>query len=319
MLAKLLALCMSVFYLITPYVAPSDKDPIDNQSKSAKLTAVMWADPQISNYLLERMPIIKAAGEDLTNSSVKIDALIIAGDIAENGLQCEYDAVYDAIKDSKAKNYIMATGNHDVRLRLYKQSIARFSDFTNKLNENAGSKLSIDSARYSYEVNGYTFVVMGTDRTEFEEAFISEEQLDWLDETLKAKSGKGKPVFVILHQILKDTHGLPLTWGSGTNKNAGSVGEQSDDIKAILNMYENIILITGHMHTGLGQYTYEKIGNFHSVNLPSITIDNKDGDYNGPGIGYMMEVYSSKVVFRARDFDDGKYLPDYDITINLSK
>ncbi len=319
MLAKLLAFCMSIFYLITPYVAPSDKDPIDHLDKNVKLTAAMWADSQISNYLFERMPVIKGAGEDLANSSVDIDALIIAGDIAENGLQCEYDAVYDAVKDAPVKNHIMATGNHDVRLRLYKQSIARFADFTNRLNENSKSKLTIDSARYSCEVNGYTFVVMGTDRTEFEEAFISEEQLDWLDETLKAKSGKGKPVFVILHQILKDTHGLPLTWGSGTNKNAGSVGEQSDDIKAILNKYKDIILITGHMHTGFGQYTYEKIGNFHSVNLPSITIDNKDGDYNGPGIGYMMEVYSSKVVFRARDFDDGKYLSDYDITIKLSK
>ena len=160
---------------------------------------------------------------------------------------------------------------------------------------------------------------MGTDRTEFEEAFISEEQLDWLDDTLKEKSGKGKPVFVILHQILKDTHGLPLTWGSGTNKNAGSVGEQSDEIKAILNKYQDIILITGHMHTGFGQYTYEKVGNFHSVNLPSITIDNKDGDYNEPATGYVTEVYSDKVVFRARDFAKGVYVPDYDIEIKLDK
>lgn len=317
MFAKILAFCMSIFYMVTPYVAPSDKDAIDNLDKDVKLTAAMWADPQVSNYLLERMPIIKGAGEDLANSSVDIDALVIAGDIAENGLQCEFDTVYDCVKDAPVKNHIMATGNHDVRLRLYKQSIARFCDFTNRLNENSGSELRIDDAHYSYEVNGYTFIVMGTDRTEFEEAYIDDAQLEWLDTTLREKSGKGKPVFVILHQILKDTHGLPVTWGSGTNKNAGSVGEQSVYIKAILNRYTDVILITGHMHTGFGQYTYQKIGNFHSVNLPSITINNKDGDYNGPGIGYMMEVYSEKVVFRARDFDEGKYVPDYDITIEL--
>lgn len=317
MFAKILAFCMSIFYMVTPYVAPSDKDAIDNLDKDVKLTAAMWADPQVSNYLLERMPIIKGAGEDLANSSVDIDALVIAGDIAENGLQCEFDTVYDCVKDAPVKNHIMATGNHDVRLRLYKQSIARFCDFTNRLNENSGSDLKIDDAHYSYEVNGYTFIVLGTDRTEFEEAYIDDAQLEWLDTTLREKSGKGKPVFVILHQILKDTHGLPVTWGSGTNKNAGSVGEQSVYIKAILNRYTDVILITGHMHTGFGQYTYQKIGNFHSVNLPSITINNKDGDYNGPGIGYMMEVYSEKVVFRARDFDEGKYVPDYDITIEL--
>lgn len=317
MFAKILSLCMAIYYMITPYVAPSTSEPIDTLSDNVKLTAVMWADPQISNYLLERMPIIKAAGEDVKNSSVKIDALLVAGDIAENGLQCEFDEVYNAIKDTSVSHYIMATGNHDVRLRLYKQSIARFCDFTNALNENSGSDLRIDDAHYSYEVNGYTFVVMGTDRTEFEEAYIDDEQLEWLDDTLAEKSGKGKPVFVVLHQLLKGTHGLPLTWGNGTNKNGGIVGEQSDAIYEILNKYEDIILISGHNHTGLGQYTYERIGNIYSVNLPSVTINNKDGDYNGPGIGFMMEVYSKKVVFRARDFDDGKYLPDYDITINL--
>ena len=317
MFAKIFAFCMSIFYLVNPYVAPSTEEPINNLEEGVQLTVAAWADPQISNYLLERTPIIRAAGEDLNNSSVDIDALIIAGDIAENGLQCEFDTVYDVIKDAPVANHIMATGNHDVRLRLYKQSIARFADFTNRLNENSGSELRIDSAHYSYEINGYTFVVMGTDRMEFEEAYISDEQLTWLDETLAAKSGEGKPVFVILHQILKDTHGLPLTWGNGSNKTAGSVGDQSDAIREVLNKYEDIILISGHMHTGFGQYTYEKIGNFYSVNLPSITINNKDGDYNGPGIGYMMEVYSDKVVFRARDFDDGKYLPDYNITIEL--
>ncbi len=317
MFAKIFAFLMSIFYLVNPYVGPSTDEPIDNLENGAKLTAVMWADSQVSNYLLERAPVIRAAGEDLNNSSVDLDALIIAGDIAENGLQCEFDAVYDAVAEAPVANHIMATGNHDVRLRLYSQSIARFSEFTNRLNENSGSDLRIDAAHYSYEVNGYTFVVMGTDRTEFEEAYISDEQLDWLDETLTAKSGKGKPVFVILHQALNNTHGLPGTWGSAIP--GGSVGKQSDAIYEVLNKYSDIILISGHMHTGFGQYTYEKVGNFHSVNLPSITIENKDGDYNGPGIGYMMEVYSSKVVFRARNFAEGVYVPDYNITIQLGK
>lgn len=320
MLAKIFSLCLAIMYAITPYVAPSTETPIDVlDENTVKLTFAAWADPQISNYILEREAVIRGAGDDLANSSVDIDALLIAGDIAENGLQCEFDNVASHIADAPVSNYIMATGNHDVRLRLYKQSVSRFCNFANDLNESVGSDLSIDALHYSYEINGYTFAVMGTDKTEMEEAYISPEQLEWLDKTLDAASGDGKPVFVVLHQILKNTHGLPLTWGNGTNTKAGSVGEQSDEIQAILNKYENIILISGHMHTGFGEYTYQKIDNFHSVNLPSICIKNKDGTYNGPGIGYMVEVYDDTVKFRARDFDDGRYVPEYDITINLSR
>ena len=85
-----------------------------------------------------------------------------------------------------------------------------------------------------------------------------------------------------------------------------------------MNKYENVIMISGHLHTGIGQYTYEKIENFHSVNLPSTSIVNKDGDYNNAGIGFVIEAYDNHVLFRARDFAQGKYIPEYDIDIALS-
>ena len=315
MLAKLFTLLLAALFVVNPYVAPDTSDPIKPLEDDVKLTAVAWADPQISNYLVKRYPVFKAAAEDLTNSTVDIDALILAGDITENGLQCEFNEIYNSLSKTPVKNFITATGNHDIRLKLYSQSRGRFVDFTNKLNANAGSELKIDKLNYSYEVNGYTFIVLGSDRTEFEEAYISPEQLAWLDSSLDACKDSGKPVFVVLHQTLKDTHGLPDTWGSPIP--GGSVGAQSDDIYNILNKYSNVILITGHMHTGMGQYTYEKVGNFHSVNLPSTTIKNKDGEYNGPGIGYMMEVYEEKVVFRGRDFAKGVYVPEQDFTIEI--
>lgn len=317
MFTKLLALLMTIYHIFSPYVGPSTADPIKVLDEAnVKLTFVAWADPQISNYILDREPVLHGAAEDLKNSEVDFDALIIAGDIAENGLQSEFNTVANYIEDAPVKNFIMASGNHDVRLRLYSQSVRRFTRFTNKLNEAAGSDLNIDALRYSTEVNGYTFIVMGTDKSTFEEAHISDEQLAWLDESLEAATGKGKPAFVVIHQALKNTHGLPLTWGNGTG-NGGTVGKQSDEIKAILNKYENVILISGHMHTGFGQYTYQKVDNFHSINLPSVCIENKDGSYNGPGIGYIAEVYTDEVVFRARDFDDGNYMPEYDIVVEI--
>jgi 3',5'-cyclic AMP phosphodiesterase CpdA len=306
--------------MITPYVAPATTSPIKVlNERNVQLAFVTWGDPQVSNYMFDREPRFRAATEDVANSASDLDAILIVGDIAENGLKEEYKIVSDHLKGTGVDNYIMAVGNHDVRLRAYKQVVKRFTGFQNELNAAAESELVIDKLNYTYEINGYTFVVLGTDKSVFEESYISDAQLTWLDTTLKEKAVKGKPVFVILHQPLKKTHGLPVTWGNGTNENAGHVGDQSDELYEIMNKYKNIILITGHLHTGFGQYSYEKIGNIHGVNVPSTTIVNKDGDYNEPATGYITEVYRNKVVFRARDFAKGVYVPEYDIEIKLSK
>ena len=320
MLSKLFALFLSIYYMITPYVAPSTAEPIKVlDEQSVELTFVAWGDSQISNYMFDREPRLRAAAEDLANASSNLDALLVVGDIAENGLECEYEVVSDHFKTADIDNYLMVVGNHDIRLRSYKQVVNRFTSFQNELNKNAGSELAVDKLNYSYEINGYTFIVLGNDKPVFEENYFSEEQLTWLDETLKAKAVDGKPVFVAVHQPLALTHGLPTTWGNGTNEKAGHVGEQSDVLYEIMNKYSNVILITGHLHTGLGQYSYEKIGNIHGVNVPSTTIVNKDGGYNEPATGYVTEVYSDKVIFRARDFGKGVYVPEYDIEIALEK
>lgn len=317
---KLLTIFISLVYSATPYVAPATSDPIEgNEANGANITVVAWADPQLSNYMAKRFQPLDAACEDLANAGEGVDALLIAGDIAENGLICEYEYITQKLADANVGAFMMAVGNHDVRLRYYKNTVKNFTGFANNLNASYGDPdFVMDSLHYTYEINGYKFIVLGTDRTEFEESYISDEQLNWLDSELADATAKGKPAFVVCHQSLKLTHGLPDTWNS-PSETAGSVGEQSDELKAIMNKYNNVIMISGHLHTGLGQYTYEKIGNFHSVNLPSTTIVNKDGDYNNAGIGFMIEAYDNHVLFRARDFAQGKYIPEYDIDIALAK
>lgn len=315
---KLLTMFISLVYAFTPYVAPSTADPIQgNAENGANMTVVAWADTQLSNYMAKRFQPLDAACEDLANAGEGVDALLVAGDIAENGLKCEYEYISEKLKNANVNGYIMAVGNHDVRLRIYNNTVKNFTAFTNNLNKNyAENDFTIDSLHYTYDVNGYTFIVLGTDRTEFEESYFNEDQLNWLDSELAKATADGKPAFVVCHQSLKLTHGLPDTWNS-PSETAGSVGEQSDELKAIMNKYDNVIMISGHLHTGIGQYTYEKIDNFHSVNLPSTTIVNKDGDYNNAGIGFMIEAYDNHVLFRARDFAQGVYIPEYDIDIAL--
>ncbi len=308
---------IAISYTLTPYVGPSGDDLIQtNEQTGANLTAVLWADPQFSNYIIKRAKYFDAACEDVTNNvDGRVDVMLNAGDIAENGLLCEYQYVSEKLANAKTDCFLNTVGNHDVRLKVsYKKTVKTFTGFTNALNKSVGSDFTMDALHYSYEINGYRFIVLGTDRTEFEESYISEAQLCWLDAQLTEASNTGKPIFVMIHQPLKLTHGLPDTWNSPIDS-AGSVGDQSDSLKYFLNKYDNVFLITGHLHTGIGQYTYEKIGNFHSINLPSLTIDNKDGVCNDNGIGFVMEVYNNHVLFRARNFAKGVYMPEYDIDI----
>ena len=92
------------------------------------------------------------------------------GDIAENGLSEEYQLVYDGLKGLEGCRYIMSAGNHDIRLRLYKQVVKRFTEFSNALNNNVDP---VSELHFSEVINGYKFIVLGSDKATFEEPLLA--------------------------------------------------------------------------------------------------------------------------------------------------
>ena len=293
-------------------VPPATDNPIKAENPDdVKLSFTAIADSQVNAFNTNRI-YLDSLLADVANAETRQDALVIAGDITENSLIEEWDVTYGLLGQyNVADNYVMATGNHDIRLRTHEQAVERFTSYYNDF---TGS--SIDELHYSMEVNGYTFVVVGSDAQSLEKQVISDEQLKWLDETISEATADGDPVFVIIHQPLKNTHGLPALWNNGIG-DSGHLGNQSDDVYEILNKYDNVIMISGHLHTGFGQYTYQEVGNIHSVNLPATGKKNADGEYCEFSIGFTCEVYENEVIFRARDFGKGIYLPEYDINIPL--
>ncbi len=319
---KIFTLIITIMYSLNGgLVAPSTADPIKAKDPAnVKMVFATLADPQVSNYMFGRYQSFQEACMDLDNAECEFDAIVGIGDIAENGLLEEYQLVYDEIYDLSDR-FVMGSGNHDIRLRAYSQSYARFTNFVNALNrdesvtENAYAE---GKFAYSEVVNGYKFIVLGSDKMVFEEAYISPEQLSWLDAELE--SANGKPVFVINHQPLKLTHNLPTTWGNGTNKDAGSIGDQNDEVREILVRHAengNVFFLTGHLHAGFSQYSYQNIDGLHSVNVPAISIENKDGEEggNGAGLTYIVEVYDDEVLFRARNCKTGEWLSKWDVSV----
>lgn len=305
---KIMALVMSIMASLGMISTPSQETPI-TVDETAQLSFAVWGDTQVSNYLFEREANLKASCDDLKNTQGELDALIIVGDIAENGMQSEYASIKDLLNETSGafKNFMAVEGNHDVRGKAYCVQLKRFTKFNNSVNN--AVKMNGDRYYYSYEINGYKFIVLGTESSVFEESYISEAQLKWLDEEISSTQGTGKPVFVLNHQPLQNTHGLPGTWNAPEFLKAGSVGKDSDKIKAIFEKYNNVIFITGHLHTGVGEYTYEDYGSFKSINVPSLCINNADG-LDGSTQGYVFTVYEDRLVARARVFGEGRYVDE---------
>ncbi len=290
---------LSVLMAFGVITGPATDDPIVlKDEENVNLAVVAFADTHIrptgiSPYNFE------CALEDIGNSGVDFDAFLIAGDLSELGDDISYELMWDALDKTEIDNILLATGNHDVRV-VYDLRTEQIIDKTNGF---LGTE--IDKPYYSYDINGYTFIVMGSDSRLFEKAIISDEQLAFIDAELERATKDGKPAFVMCHQPLENTHGLPEVW-----KNGG-IGEQSEKVREVLVKYKNVFFLNGHLHDGVYENSLEVLDEekgVYSVNLPAFGKENDYGKFLQPGLGTYFEIYDDEVVFTARDFRAGKSL-----------
>lgn len=270
-----------------------------------------------------RRDMLRFGLEDFQNSDYPLDAVVFTGDLTDHGEEAEWEMFKSAFNGyTPASNIILAQGNHDTWTEDDKYDLAR-TLFIKYNKEIAGRE--IENEYYSTKINGYTFIVMGseTDRTS---AYISDTQLQWLSEEMEKASQDGLPVFVISHWPINESHGLPETWGDDEPEPGdGGFGDQSAQVEEILKSYDNVFLLSGHIHSGFvkesqkdvyGYVSVESDGSFHSVNLPQymyMTIRGRIAN----GTGFNFEVYEDEVIIRARSYSAGVWYTDYNWNIPL--
>ncbi len=271
-----------------------------------------------------RVQVLKCGLWDMDYSASELDALVLAGDLTDHGTEIEYANLAKAFEPYKpAGEIIMAVGNHDTwtdeddRYEPAKENFIKYSEII------TGRELT--ECYFTTEINGYTFIVMASEGTSTS-AYISDTQLQWLREEMDKAAEKGLPIFVVSHWPIAETHGLPETWGDEEPERLdGSFGDQNEQVEAILRDYENVFMISGHIHNGFvndsqtdvyGYASVESDGSFHSINLPSFMYMGIRGRvFNG--CGYSIEVYEDEVIVRARSFTSGIWYTDYDVTIPI--
>lgn len=235
---------------------------------------------------------------DVKNAKNKFDAVLMAGDLTEYGRKCEYRRFFNVFDQYKNEFKLFVTmGNHDVRLQYGRNQKIIMKKAEEYLNIKTNGK-----SFYSYDINGYTFIVIGTEKRVLEKAHITQEQMDFLDKELTRGTKDGKPVFVMCHQAFAETHGLPEVWKTG------DMGEQSDEVRAVMEKHRNVVFLNGHLHGGVFEKTFEVLNaenNVVSLSVPGYRKENNFG-ITDCGVGYYGEVYEDKVVFTARDFEKGR-------------
>lgn len=279
------------------YELSKNEPIIFEDSENVRLSFAAIADTHLPNRVAAEKNL-RNAFEDISNSKEKIDAFMIAGDIADYGTNNEYERFFRVFDDYKNKFRLFVTmGNHDARF-FFKKNL---KIIMKKVDEYLGIETK-GKTYYSYDINGYTFIVLCTEKRVLEKAHISKEQIAFLDSELKRATSEGKPVFVMCHQPFAETHGLPEVWKTG------DMGEQNDEVRAVMEKYRNVFFINGHLHGGIFEKVAEVINEekgVYSVSIPGYRKENNFG-ITDAGVGYYCEVYDDKVIFKARNFLTGK-------------
>ncbi|NMM63425.1 metallophosphoesterase [Clostridium sp. P21] len=245
---------------------------------------------------------LKNAIGDLHTINANMDALIFNGDNVDQGLKSQYDALKNTLdnkKDILPKIIIKNIGNHEYfDYARGKNNLEDVERLKNMYLDFAGE----NSIYHDKWIKGYHFISLGSESGNTRKpgssvnAFLSENQLEWLQLKLAEKHKKGKPIFVFLHQHLETSI-------------EGWIGiEQREELSKILSEYPEVILFTSHTHVLLGVDNVRTDQPFATVHTGAVhyAILPEEGYrlkriYN-ESQGLYVEVHGDKVVVKGRDF-----------------
>ena len=232
----------------------------------------------------------------------RLDALLIAGDLTNDGTKTEFDKFSKAVKDNlkgDTRFLGVVAKNHDG----YKMSRTDLRNYYNKVTGN--------EADFNVVINGYHFI--GLSASPIDATHYDNTQIKWLDEQLKnaTKEDPDKPVFVMHHEHNRDT-----VYGS-SNYDGWGVTFFNDTLKK----YPQVVDFSGHSHYPLndprsiwqGEYTAIGTG---AIYYSEFTIDLKrtyhPADSNDTATCWIAEVdAANRLRLRGMDVEAGKCLCEY--------
>ncbi len=274
---KFIVAFMNTIMIFLSMFIPSNSGDVYEAKKpeEAKLVFNVFSDVHVETNSPDTYSNFKSVLEDsVLNESC--DATFFLGDNTMNCQVAENFLFFGAIKAKldKSSTYI-AVGNHDIGNGDgdFNEMWNRFKTFNNMTVDNY-----LDKPYFYKVINGYYLISIAPETSAVHTFKMSDEQLDWLKDTLNKASEENKPIFLFSHH--------PLDWIEDENKNL---------LFDILNDYSNVYSLLGHLHWDFEHYNKQGVDCF---NIPSVTKD---------GIGVVVEVYDNEVIFRERNFINAQW------------
>ncbi|MCR8643419.1 discoidin domain-containing protein [Paenibacillus sp. N1-5-1-14] len=253
---------------------------------------------------------IKSALNDAVLNNV--NAVFLVGDLTDFADNASYQSLMNSMNAVTHPPAYYGMGNHDVRWtnESYATVRSRFLTYTGMQNH-----------YYDTWINGYHFIMLGTDTIQKDQADYSAAELLWLKTKLAENADPNKPIFIFSHEPLSNT--VPDSFLARYQPGYKKVNPNDEDpdgiiqdveLKNILSGYPQSVFVTGHTHysvTTPGNYLKTAFG--HMINDSSL----KDDGYHPNAEGLIFNVYDDRVEINGRDFKNKSTIASWTIGGNV--
>jgi len=246
--------------------------------------------------------------EDIVKTMPDNIGVFVNGDMADHGKASEFMVLYNLFRKVKGStNLHISVGNHDWRTGNPDGQLQKYANLFNP-------DVTPENLYYDEWVAGYHFIYLGSEG-EGTVAYLSRDQLDWLEELLNedSKNDPTRPVFLLLHEGLMD---------SMAGNYAGQWGYyngvfQDGELKDIISKHGQVVMFGGHTHYDLNTENTVTVGSEDfpvSVNTSAVgylwdAINTPAGEYLYGAQGQYLTVFEDKIYIFGRDFQTGEYIP----------
>ncbi|KRN18633.1 metallophosphoesterase family protein [Lacticaseibacillus camelliae] len=246
-------------------------------------------------------------------------ALVIAGDVTDWGDPAQFQDAWSSLERVPADQLIVCLGNHDVRgphQLDYDNDQESDPEYFRQVTmpEYQAHYLSrVPGAKpwqpyFTVDLGDYHFIVMNSEKGLKDGAYISAQQVAWLDDELQAGEDGGQKNLVLVHQALRDTH-----WRSNFG---GGFGIQDAVIKDVLRRHPNTFILSGHIHNGFGVAEAIPRDFGTCIDLPAFALS--ENGYDGAGLAYYCTFTARTMKFAAWDLAINRPLPQYDLSLKTT-
>jgi 3',5'-cyclic-AMP phosphodiesterase len=270
-------------------------------------------DPSPSKHLREAL-------EDVV--SIPTDTIVFTGDLTDFGRKRDYNELSTILNNYQLPPLYANMGNHDY----YDIWIDENGSFNNKGMPNGKTDsqsrerfqqfIVYDKPYHEEWIKGHQFLMVSQEcyvqeKPEVGEgAWYSNEQLDWLRKSLGQRKDNS-PVFIMIHQP------LPPVGQDGRSHQL----IRAKEFREILKPYPNVFVFSGHQHRDFrypeDHYVRETFHWFHNSSVGRVLNGKFKQEYPDSAQGLYVQVFSDRVVLKAREFSNRTWMDGAEWTIKL--